>query len=51
MTGHRGVYAIDDADRIPCRKGRFSMMSLATLALGLAFFGLFYALVVGCDHL
>jgi hypothetical protein len=27
------------------------MMSLATLALGLAFFGLFYALVVGCDHL
>jgi hypothetical protein len=28
-----------------------AMMSLATLALGLAFFGLFYALVVGCDHL
>jgi hypothetical protein len=27
------------------------MMSLATLALGLALFGLFYALVVGCDHL
>jgi len=27
------------------------MMSLATLALGLANFGLFYALVVGCDHL
>jgi hypothetical protein len=26
-------------------------MSLATLALGLAFFGLFYALVVACDHL
>jgi len=27
------------------------MMSLATLALGLAHFGLFYALVAGCDHL
>jgi hypothetical protein len=27
------------------------MMALATLALGVAFFGLFYALVVGCDHL
>jgi hypothetical protein len=27
------------------------MTSLATLALGLAFFGLFDALVVGCDHL
>ncbi len=27
------------------------MTSLATLALGLAFFGLFFALVVGCDHL
>jgi hypothetical protein len=28
-----------------------AMMSLATLALGLALFGLFYVLVVGCDHL
>jgi hypothetical protein len=27
------------------------MMSLATLALALGLFGLFYALVVGCDHL
>jgi hypothetical protein len=27
------------------------MMSLATLTLGLIFFGLFYALVVACDHL
>jgi hypothetical protein len=27
------------------------MMSLATLAIGLALFGLFYALVVACDHL
>jgi len=27
------------------------MTSLATLALGLALFGLFFALVVGCDHL
>jgi hypothetical protein len=27
------------------------VMSLATLALGLAFFGLFYALVIACDHL
>jgi K+-transporting ATPase ATPase A chain len=27
------------------------VMSLATLALGLALFGLFHALVVGCDHL
>jgi hypothetical protein len=28
-----------------------SMMSIATLAIGLALFGLFYALVVACDHL
>jgi hypothetical protein len=27
------------------------VMSLATLALGLAFFGLFYGLVIACDHL
>jgi len=27
------------------------MMSIATLALGLAIFGLFFALVVACDHL
>jgi hypothetical protein len=32
-------------------KGEKPMMSIATLALGLALFGLFYALVVGCDHL
>jgi hypothetical protein len=30
---------------------RYPVMSLATLALGLALFGLFYALVVGCNHL
>jgi hypothetical protein len=28
-----------------------SMLSTATLAIGLALFGLFYALVVACDHL
>jgi hypothetical protein len=28
-----------------------AMMSIATLAVGLALFGLFYALVVACDHL
>ena len=28
-----------------------AMLSIGTLALGLALFGLFYALVVGCDHL
>jgi len=27
------------------------MTTLLTLALGLALFGLFFALVVGCDHL
>ena len=27
------------------------MMSLATLALGVAFFGLFFAMVAACDHL
>jgi hypothetical protein len=27
------------------------MMTLFTLALGLAVFGLFYALVAACDHL
>jgi len=27
------------------------MTSLATLALGVALFGLFFALVVACDHL
>jgi hypothetical protein len=27
------------------------MISIVTLAIGLALFGLFYALVVGCDHL
>jgi hypothetical protein len=27
------------------------MLALATLALGLAFFGLFFALVVACDQL
>lgn len=28
-----------------------SPMSLASLAIGMAIFGLFYALVVGCEHL
>jgi hypothetical protein len=27
------------------------MMALATLALGLAFFGLFFSIVAACDHL
>jgi len=27
------------------------MMAVLTLALGIAFFGLFFALVVACDHL
>jgi len=27
------------------------MTALLTLAIGLALFGLFFALVVGCDHL
>jgi hypothetical protein len=27
------------------------LMSLAMLALGLVFFGLFYGLVIACDHL
>ena len=36
--------------RIPLRRTTL-MMSLATLALGLAFFGLFFALVAACDHL
>jgi len=27
------------------------MMALETLVLGVAFFGLFFALVVACDHL
>jgi hypothetical protein len=27
------------------------MMALGTLALGLALFGLFFALVAACDHL
>lgn len=27
------------------------MMSLATLAIGMTLFGLFYSLVIACDHL
>jgi hypothetical protein len=29
----------------------FRMTSLVTLALGLVFFGLFFAMVAACDHL
>ncbi len=30
---------------------RFLMMATATLALGLAIFGLFFAMTAGCDRL